>query len=374
MKKFIVLLVLFVKSAMIMAQQAPQSFNYQGVARSATNAVLANKTIKVRLTIRHNWSMGTTLYNETRSVTTNANGLFSIQVGSPGALSSTGNFKGIDWTRDTRWLQTEIDANNNNTFVNVGSVQMMSVPYALAANKTDSLKLPMAHTAGNANTLFSISNTQGNAISGMGFNQGVEVRGSTDNNIGVWGAANGSGVGVVGSSMSGVAGRFISQSTNNSTALEAEHKAAGTAISAKSASGTAVSAVGINQGVGVRATTDNNIGVLATSNNTGTAIYGTSAKCLAGRFVNPSTNTSPALQSQHQGSGAGIEASSVLGNAVQGSSTNKYGIYGYSANNVGGYFTSGPSGKGFGNKWSSKICRNCSKHRCRKSFNLRCIR
>jgi hypothetical protein len=344
MKKSILFLVFLFHLCLAFAQ-APQSFNYQGVARSASNAVLANKTIKVRLTVRHNWAMGTTLYSETRTVTTNATGLFSIQVGSPGALTSTGNFKAIDWTRDTRWLQTEIDANNNNTFVNVGSVQMMSVPYALAANKTDSLKLPMNHTAGNANTLFSISNTQGNAISGMGFNQGVGVRGTTDNNIGVLGNANGSGVGVYGTSTTGVGGRFINQATNQSSALEAEHKGAGNAISARSASGTAISATATNQGVGLRATTDNNIGILATSNNTGTAIYGTSSKGLSGRFVNPSTNTNATLQSQHQGSGAAIDASSVLGNAVQGTSTNKYGVYGFSANNVGGYFSSGPSGR-----------------------------
>lgn len=343
MKKLVLLCIILLKMGISFAQ-VPQSFNYQGVARSATNSVLANKTIKVRLTIRHNWSMGTTLYTETRSVTTNASGLFSIQVGSPGALSSTGNFKAIDWTRDTRWLQTEIDANNNNTFVNVGSVQMMSVPYALAANKTDSLKLPMAHTAGNVNSLFSITNTQGNAISGTGNGQGVGVNGTTDNNIGVWGNANGTGVGVFGSSSAGVSGRFTSPSTNLSNTVEATHNGSGIAVRGQSA-GTGVSGIGINQGVGVRATTDNNIGLLATSNNTGTAISGTSAKGLSGRFFSPSTNSSSTLQAQHFGSGAAIDAISNLGNAVQGNSTNKYGVSGYSANNVGGYFSSGPSGR-----------------------------
>lgn len=335
MKKSLILFFLFVKLFVGFAQ-TPQAFNYQGVARNASNVVQANKTIKVRFTIRTGTATGTSLYSETRSVATNANGLFNVIIGSAGATNVTGNFANIDWTAASRWLQTEIDINNGTTFTNLGAVQMQSVPYALAANTADKIKLPMAASAANANTLMSLTNTTGTAIEGNGQGMSaVGVRGTTDQNIGILGIANGAGTAVYGHSALGFAGRFVAPATNTKSALEAEHKGNGVAVSASSVGGTAIRANATGQGVGVSATTDNNIGVLSIANNTGTAIFAQSMKGPTAKFETPATNSNTVVQGIHKGSGFGIIGSSVSGIGLAGYSTSKTGVLGTSSTEIG---------------------------------------
>jgi hypothetical protein len=111
--------------------QAPQGFNYQGVARNAAGDPIASKTIKVRLSILDLTATGTAVYAETHSPATSANGLFSTTVGAGTVV--TGVFANIDWANGSKFLKSEIDINGGNNFVTVATTQMMSVPYALYA-------------------------------------------------------------------------------------------------------------------------------------------------------------------------------------------------------------------------------------------------
>ena len=77
--------------------QMPKTINYQAVARNAAGQPLTSKTMKVRLSILKTAS--NSIYSETRTITTNVSGLFNIEIGSTGALSTTGNFKTINWTK-----------------------------------------------------------------------------------------------------------------------------------------------------------------------------------------------------------------------------------------------------------------------------------
>lgn len=114
------------------AAQVSESINYQAVARNNAGAALANQTMKVRLTISRN---AVTQYSETRQVTTNALGLFNVQIGSAGALSTTGTFNAIDWMNNTpnMFLKVELDINNSNVFTDMGAQSFSSVPFAFAA-------------------------------------------------------------------------------------------------------------------------------------------------------------------------------------------------------------------------------------------------
>jgi hypothetical protein len=111
--------------------------NYQGVARNAVGNPLPNQLMKLRLTIRNNSIVGPVLYSETRSIQTNLGGLFAVQIGSEGTLLKTGTMEGINWQEGTKFLQVEIDQKSTNSFLDMGSVQLVSVPYALNAAKTD---------------------------------------------------------------------------------------------------------------------------------------------------------------------------------------------------------------------------------------------
>lgn len=131
MKRFLCILFVLQLVAMLTTGQAPNLMNYQGVARNSVGNVIANKAIKLRLSIRDGSAAGPVVYSETRSVTTNPVGLFNVQVGSGGATDVSGAIAGINWGTGAKYMQVEIDPNNGTSFISVGTNQLLSVPYAL---------------------------------------------------------------------------------------------------------------------------------------------------------------------------------------------------------------------------------------------------
>ncbi|MDP3394026.1 MAG: hypothetical protein Q8S25_09555, partial [Sediminibacterium sp.] len=113
--------------------QAPNLINYQGVARNAAGNPLQNQTIYLRVSIRTGSSQGAVQFSETRSVTTNSWGLFAVQIGSPGFMSSIGTLSGVTWMQGDKFMEVEIDPTASNNYINLGSTQLLSVPYALNA-------------------------------------------------------------------------------------------------------------------------------------------------------------------------------------------------------------------------------------------------
>ena len=113
--------------------QAPNLLNYQGVARNSVGNPIANQKMNLRLSVHNLSATGTIVYMETREITTNLGGLFSVQVGSAGTTSTTGTIGGISWLSGDKYLQVEIDPANNSKFFDIGVVQLVSVPYAFNA-------------------------------------------------------------------------------------------------------------------------------------------------------------------------------------------------------------------------------------------------
>lgn len=121
----------------IAAAQTPQLINYQAVARSNSGQALANQNIKVRISLNElGANSAVTFYSETRTVTTNVLGLFNVQIGASGATATMGNIANTEWTdgSKTRSIRVELDVNNSGVFTDMGSQQLVSVPFALAAN------------------------------------------------------------------------------------------------------------------------------------------------------------------------------------------------------------------------------------------------
>ena len=133
MKKILLhTLALLLVSAAGMAQ-APGIFNYQAVARNPVGNALAGKQISIRLTVHDGSAAGPSVYSETRTTTTNAFGLFNVQVGSPGASNVTGTVAGVNWASGSKYLQVEMDPAGGSAFTTMGATQLASVPYALNA-------------------------------------------------------------------------------------------------------------------------------------------------------------------------------------------------------------------------------------------------
>jgi len=108
--------------------QPPQKFNYQAVVRNNTGVVVANQNIAVKAEILDSNST-TILYSETHTVTTNAQGLFALQVG--GGIVKSGVFANINWSVGNKYIRTSVDLTGGTNFQLVGTSQLLSVPYSL---------------------------------------------------------------------------------------------------------------------------------------------------------------------------------------------------------------------------------------------------
>ncbi len=105
---------------------AAELINYQAVARDAGGILMPNTTVAINFVIK-NGAGGATVFNETQNLTTDANGVFSAQIGAVISLA------GVNWANITPWLQVKLNGTS------VGETQMASVPYALHAKTAESL-------------------------------------------------------------------------------------------------------------------------------------------------------------------------------------------------------------------------------------------
>jgi len=114
--------------------QAPSKFSYQAVVRDASGVLIENSPVGIQITITESSVTGTAVYIERHTVSSNKNGLISIEIGS-GALQS-GNFSTIDWGNNNYFLKSEMDPSGGTTYTVELSNQLLSVPYALYANSS----------------------------------------------------------------------------------------------------------------------------------------------------------------------------------------------------------------------------------------------
>ena len=68
--------------------------------------------------------------------TTDANGIVILTIGSV-ITPTLGVFADIDWGSDTHSLKVEIDIEQDGSFIDMGTTQFMSVPYALHAKTAE---------------------------------------------------------------------------------------------------------------------------------------------------------------------------------------------------------------------------------------------
>ena len=127
MKQLFTYLFLVISAAII--AQAPQSIPYQAVVRNTDGSVMASTAITITFKIHDASATGNVVYEENHAATTNSQGLISLNVGN-GTVAS-GTFSGINWGSGSKFLHVLMNAGSG--VVDLGTQQMMSVPYALYA-------------------------------------------------------------------------------------------------------------------------------------------------------------------------------------------------------------------------------------------------
>ncbi|MBC8054604.1 MAG: hypothetical protein H7Y13_16210, partial [Sphingobacteriaceae bacterium] len=130
MKKLLLIMLIAGLALCGTAIAQPLAFKYQAVARGANGALLINKSVALRISIRQGSAAGSIEYQETHTTTTNAYGLLTIDVGAGTAVNGT--FAGINWSDPgQKYIQTEINLGSG--YLNMGASKLLSVPYAINA-------------------------------------------------------------------------------------------------------------------------------------------------------------------------------------------------------------------------------------------------
>jgi hypothetical protein len=111
--------------------QSPQMMSYQAVIRDNSNVLVINQSIGMQVSILQGSPTGNAIFVELQSVTSNSNGLVSLEIGNGTPL--TGSFSSIDWADGPYFIKTETDITRGTNYSIIGTFQLLSVPYALYA-------------------------------------------------------------------------------------------------------------------------------------------------------------------------------------------------------------------------------------------------
>jgi len=156
----IVLLISMSLLCIISLAQVPESFNYQAIPRD-NGAIYPGVTMYIRTSILSGSPSGSSVYTETFNPTTTSLGLLNLQIGQGAPVS--GDFTSIDWTSGSYYLKVEIDPTGVGTvYTDMGTTQLLSVPYALHAKTAENIIGTINETDPNAVLLSGDQTISGN--------------------------------------------------------------------------------------------------------------------------------------------------------------------------------------------------------------------
>ena len=140
MKKLYILTMLLLMSVATFAQ-SQDYMSYQAVIRNASNNLITNQPVGMKISILQGSAIGTAVYEETQTPTSNINGLVTLVIG--GGSTISGSYGTINWANGPYFIKTETDPTGGTNYTIVGVTQFLSVPYALyAANSGSSIPGP----------------------------------------------------------------------------------------------------------------------------------------------------------------------------------------------------------------------------------------
>jgi Cu/Ag efflux protein CusF len=126
MKNLILTGIILFLSLTVLAQ-TPAMFSYQAVIRNSESELLVNEDVNITVEIIKSSFDGDVVFSEEHQTTTNNYGLVSLKIGSVSPLN------GIDWGADVYFVRISVDD------VEMGTSQLLSVPYAMHAKTVDNM-------------------------------------------------------------------------------------------------------------------------------------------------------------------------------------------------------------------------------------------
>ena len=110
--------------------QPPQLIPYQAIARDNAGNPVLNQNIGLRFSIHDQTISGAVVWQESQTVVSNNLGIIVTALGGTTQLTS------VDWGSGAKFLQVEMDITGGMNYLDMGTQQMMSVPYALYAENS----------------------------------------------------------------------------------------------------------------------------------------------------------------------------------------------------------------------------------------------
>ncbi|MEO1547552.1 MAG: tail fiber domain-containing protein [Bacteroidota bacterium] len=125
-KDHLFLLGCFILICNLSGQTIQRNFiNYQGVARGADGALLAESRLDFGIGLRFGGENAELVYQEIHSTDTDANGVFSIRIGT--GTVTTGDYNTLPWGSAAAFITTSINGTS------IGTTEIMAVPYAISS-------------------------------------------------------------------------------------------------------------------------------------------------------------------------------------------------------------------------------------------------
>ena len=116
--------------------QSTQKMGYQTAIRNTEGALVINQEIRLRINILQGNMTGSSIYEENHILTTNSSGLISAEMGT-GMTSD--DFSSIDWSKGPYFIKREVKLDEDSNYIEDGTSQLLSVPYALYTKTADTL-------------------------------------------------------------------------------------------------------------------------------------------------------------------------------------------------------------------------------------------
>ena len=118
--------------------QAPDAFQFQALVRNTSGELVVNANVSLTFRIHKGVPVGTVVFAETHAnVQTSLGGVANVQMGK--GVSSINSFKEVNWADGPYFIETLIDYGTGS--INIGTQQLLSVPFAQYAKNANNVKL-----------------------------------------------------------------------------------------------------------------------------------------------------------------------------------------------------------------------------------------
>ena len=141
MKYKLIYIVLFINSFFTVNSEflgqdtsSPQAFKYQAIVRDNAGNTMNGILVGFQVTIKNNACDGSPVYQEVFTVLTNNYGLVNLSIGR--GSNTTGDFSSINWGQNAHFIDISIDIDGGTNYSPMSCTEMLSVPYALYAEKS----------------------------------------------------------------------------------------------------------------------------------------------------------------------------------------------------------------------------------------------